>query len=161
MAFYSKSTKGFYEDRESAPKDAVEITDEYKAQLLLGEAMGKIISSDNKGRPVLTDAPPPSAEQVLIVETAKLAELKKTADSQKSAISERISVIQDSVDFKEVEGMEAYSATPEEEDELHIRKHQLVQWKAYAILLGRVQLQDGWPSSYELPAAPGDGMTII
>ncbi|MCX9150563.1 tail fiber assembly protein [Pseudomonas sp. TB1-B1] len=47
------------------PPDAVEITVEVRAQLLAGNALGKSIAADENGYPVLVDAPPASAEELV------------------------------------------------------------------------------------------------
>ena len=66
--FYSKSTGGFY-DREihgdNIPADAVEITVEEHQALIEGQSRGKVIVSDENGRPILQDPPPPTAEQIM------------------------------------------------------------------------------------------------
>ena len=73
--FYSKQTGGFY-DRDihgdNIPADAVEITDAEHAALLEGQSSGKIITADNNGNPVLSDPPPPSANDVIKAQIAAL-----------------------------------------------------------------------------------------
>jgi hypothetical protein len=57
--FYSKSTNGFYATEvhgENIPGDAVEITEEQHAELLAGQAQGKVITGDENGNPVLTES---------------------------------------------------------------------------------------------------------
>jgi hypothetical protein len=59
--FYSKSTRGFYDSAihgNNIPADAVEITREEHAALLEGQAQGKVIVADSKGKPVLADLTP-------------------------------------------------------------------------------------------------------
>jgi len=59
--FYSKSTGGFY-DREFhnvIPDDAVEITSEYRWEMMDGQSAGKVIAADADGFPFLQDPPPP------------------------------------------------------------------------------------------------------
>lgn len=76
--FFSKNTKGFYDPTHSGidiPADAVEITAEEYAALLLGDAAGQIIIADGGGYPILTD---PTA--VLPLADLKLA--KKAAIEQ-------------------------------------------------------------------------------
>lgn len=66
MKYYSKSTGGFYTAEihgENIPSDAIEITDEYHAELLEGQSAGKAITSDNSGYPVLTERLPPTIEE--------------------------------------------------------------------------------------------------
>jgi hypothetical protein len=68
--FYSKTTSGFYESSfgTNLPSDLVEITREYWIELLDGQSMGKIISSNDEGYPVLIDPPPPSAAELEAIE---------------------------------------------------------------------------------------------
>lgn len=47
------------------PPDAVEISDEYHAELLSGQQTGKIIAAGEDGYPVLLDPPPPTLEQAI------------------------------------------------------------------------------------------------
>lgn len=49
----------------SIPPDAVEISDEYHAELLAGQQEGKIIAGGGDGYPVLQDPPPPTLPQVI------------------------------------------------------------------------------------------------
>lgn len=71
--FYSKSTGGFYDDsiHEATPPDAVAITDAQWQALMVGQAMGQIITSNPEGNPVLETPPGPT-----------LAQAKTTALSQ-------------------------------------------------------------------------------
>lgn len=65
--FYSPETKGFYSSEihgNSLPADVVEITAEEHAALLDGQSIGKIISADADGRPMLMDPPAPTTEQL-------------------------------------------------------------------------------------------------
>lgn len=65
--FYSAKTGGFYSAEihgENIPDDAVEITEEQHAALLDWQFVGKVISADNDGNPVLVDPPRPNAVQV-------------------------------------------------------------------------------------------------
>lgn len=65
--FYAKSTGGFYDvaiHGDAIPADAVEITVDEHAALINGQATGKVITADADGKPVLSDPPAPTAEQV-------------------------------------------------------------------------------------------------
>lgn len=58
--YYSKATNGFYDKDihgENIPADAVAITAEKHAELLAGQATGKVIAADSNGNPVLKSAP--------------------------------------------------------------------------------------------------------
>ena len=61
MHYYSESTGGFYDTtiHTTWPEDVVEITAEYHATLLAGQAQGKTIMPGKDGKPLLT-APAPS-----------------------------------------------------------------------------------------------------
>jgi|GEM_PF-1564020 len=97
-------------------------------------------------------APPPTAAQVLASQSAKLQQLNQLAAAQKAALSNRIGVINDAIEFEE--------ATPEEISELPIRQAQLTAWKRYAVLLGRVTTQEGWPPDVIWPDQPSEGMDL-
>lgn len=65
--FYAKSTGGFYDSAihgENMPADAVEISDAHHRALLDGQANGKIISADSAGRPVLSNKPAPTQQEI-------------------------------------------------------------------------------------------------
>lgn len=103
-----------------------------------------------------TFAPPapyvPSPEEVLASQSAKLQSLKAAADAQKSALSIRVSVLNDSVELE--------MATPEEVAELPIRTQQLKDWKIYAVYLGRVTTQEGWAANVVWPVQPSEGIDL-
>lgn len=67
--FYAKSTGGFYDAAihgDNIPADAVEITKAEHAELMQLQSQGKVITSDEQGRPVAVDPvvlPPPAATQ--------------------------------------------------------------------------------------------------
>lgn len=74
--FYSKSTGGFYDPDihgGAMPADAVEITREEHAALLEGEGGGLRIVGDKKGRPVLVEQLPKTAEQIAALADANRA----------------------------------------------------------------------------------------
>jgi hypothetical protein len=61
--FYAKSTNGFYIasiNGDNIPEDAVEITEAEHATLLEGQSLGKVITADGEGRPILIDPPAPT-----------------------------------------------------------------------------------------------------
>lgn len=73
--FYSAQTGGFYDAAihgNNIPEDAVAITNERHAELMAGQSDGKIISADKNGHPILTDPPPPTAEQVILSQIAAI-----------------------------------------------------------------------------------------
>lgn len=63
--FYSKTTKGFYtpEIHTTMPDDAVEITTEEHAALMVGQSEGHIIEADADGKPRLKARAEPSFEE--------------------------------------------------------------------------------------------------
>lgn len=67
MKLYSNSTGGFYSREihgENIPADAVEITDDYHAELSNGESGGLLIVANESGYPILVQPPPPSVDQI-------------------------------------------------------------------------------------------------
>jgi hypothetical protein len=102
----------------------------------------------------------PTPADVLITQSAKLQALTQLATAQKSALTNRIATLQDAIDNVGVEGLEEFAATPEEQIEFPQRKTQLTKWKNYAILLGRVTSQAGWPPEVEWPVQPTEGMDL-
>lgn len=65
MKLYSPSTRGFYDNSISPiiPQDAVEISDDFHAQLIAGQAQGKQIVPGTDGTPILRDPPGPTPDQ--------------------------------------------------------------------------------------------------
>jgi hypothetical protein len=102
----------------------------------------------------------PTHAEVLASQSAALQALTATATAQKVALTNRIATLQDAIDNVGVEGAEEFAATPEEQIEFPQRKSQLTKWKNYAILLGRVTNQAGWPLEVTWPAQPADGMDL-
>lgn len=64
--YYSRSTNGFYAHgmHDTLPVDVIEITQAQHQELIFGQSNGKIISSDENGKPVLIDPPQPTTEQL-------------------------------------------------------------------------------------------------
>ncbi|MBB6286153.1 MULTISPECIES: tail fiber assembly protein [unclassified Pseudomonas] len=64
--YYSFVTLGFYDDAINfIPEDAVEITNDLRTLLIRGQSDdGKIIVMGPDGLPMLSDPPPPTAEQI-------------------------------------------------------------------------------------------------
>lgn len=93
--------------------------------------------------------PPPD---VLAIQSLKLQGLTQLAAAQKSALTNRIGVLNDAIELEE--------ATPSEVAELPVRQAQLIEWKRYAIYLGRVTSQEGWPPDVVWPVQPAEGMDL-
>ena len=98
------------------------------------------------------ELPPLTPAEVLAIQSAKLQALTQLANAQKSALTNRIGTINDAIELE--------MATPEEEAELPIRVLQLKAWKTYAVLLGRVTSQVGWPPEVTWPVQPAEGMDL-
>jgi hypothetical protein len=77
--------KMFYSDEagftpEKASDAQVEITDKAWQVLIIGQAGGKVISTDSQGKPVLTDPPEPTAEQQVVIAEQKRESLMGGAE---------------------------------------------------------------------------------
>jgi len=94
----------------------------------------------------------PTPAEVLGSQSLKLQGLTLLAASQKTALANRISVLNDAIELE--------MATPEEVGELPVRQAQLLEWKRYAVLLGRVTSQAGWYATVEWPVQPAEGMDL-
>ncbi|NUT82420.1 phage tail assembly chaperone [Pseudomonas brassicacearum] len=70
--FTSKQHRSFYDAtiHTSMPNDVVEISSETHAELLAGQARGKVITWGDDGIPLLIDPPPPSDEVLTAIERA-------------------------------------------------------------------------------------------
>lgn len=93
--------------------------------------------------------PPPD---YLAINSAELQRRTQLASSQKIALTERISTLNDAIELEE--------ATQSEIEELPARQSQLLDWKRYAIYLGRVTTQEGWHMVIVWPVEPADGMDL-
>ena len=109
---------------------------------------------DSYSNGIFTPAPPAplTPEQILARQSAILQSAIQLAAAQKTALAERISQINDAIDFGD--------ATVEEEAELPVRTAQLAEWKRYATLLGRVTAQSGWYETVVWPVQPAEGMDL-
>lgn len=97
-------------------------------------------------------APPPTSAEVLASNSAILLTATQLASAQKTALTNRIGTLQDAIELEE--------ATPAEVVELPLRQAQLVEWKRYAIYLGRVTTQVGWHMTVDWPVQPAQGMDL-
>ncbi|MDK1929354.1 MULTISPECIES: tail fiber assembly protein [Enterobacteriaceae] len=119
MKYFSKITNGFYSEEingEAMPSDVVQISDKQWIDLLEGQILGKVISADHTGNPVLTNPPPLSQPELAEVAEQQRNILRTEADAE-------IAWRQDAVD--------AGIATDKEASELS-------EWKKYRVLLMRV-----------------------
>ena len=63
--YYSKSNQAFFDDQihSRLPEDAVEISPEQHAALLVGQSNGQVIMPNKAGQPVLADPAPSHLHQ--------------------------------------------------------------------------------------------------
>jgi hypothetical protein len=91
--YYAASTGGFYDSEihgDRIPADSTEIDELEHKQLLLGQAMGQVISATEEGIPCLKDAPLPTTAELAAAHNAPiLAEITAIeTDRQPRAIRE-------------------------------------------------------------------------
>lgn len=122
MKKYSPSVNAFYDTSINLviPDDAVKITDKKWADLLAGQADGKLIACGADMLPCLTDQPLPTAEELISQAEDKRSRLRSEADTA-------IQPLQDASDL----GI----ATDDEAS-------QLVAWKKYRVMLMRINTKD-------------------
>lgn len=133
--YYSKSTGAFLdspENYQNFPDDAVEITDELYAQVMLNKPPEMVIVADENGFPVLVDHPSPTNDQLKEAAFAKRDELLR-----KAAL--RIAPLQDAVDLG--------SATNTETGNLLL-------WKQYRVSVNRIDSQTKFPVAIVWPPVP-------
>ncbi|MGC0833781.1 tail fiber assembly protein [Pantoea agglomerans] len=129
MKKYSPSVNAFYDTHINVviPDDAVDITDKEWADLLNGQAEGKLIACGADLLPCLTDQPLPTAEELISQAEDKRSRLRAEADNA-------IQPLQDASDL----GV----ATDDEAT-------QLIAWKKYRVMLMRINTDDSekiiWP----------------
>jgi hypothetical protein len=104
---------------------------------------------DDDPRYLLWLNPPPD---YLSINSAELQRRTQLAAAQKVALTNRIGTLQDAIELDE--------ATPAEIAELPVRQAQLIEWKRYAIYLGRVTTQEGWYTVVVWPIEPAEGMDL-
>lgn len=75
---------GFYVDSvHIIPDGAVPVTPERHAELLAGQAAGKIIATDADGRPILVDPPAPTAEEIY---NQKINDIRRSGEDTARAV---------------------------------------------------------------------------
>jgi hypothetical protein len=116
--YFSKTTEGFYDSAIHAvmPKDVVEITAAEHAELMAGQAKGKLISCGENGYPLLLDPPPVSDEVLVLYERA-------WRDGQLSATDGVVSRHRD-----ELEDAQETTLTTDEYSELQAYRRALRNW---------------------------------
>jgi len=129
MKKYSPSNNAFYDTaiNKVIPGDAIDITEQAWADLLAGQAKGKLIACGADLRPCLTEQPLPTADELISQAEDKRSRLRAEADTA-------IQPLQDASDL----GI----ATDDEAS-------QLVAWKKYRVMLMRLDTKDAeniiWP----------------
>ncbi|MEN4973143.1 tail fiber assembly protein [Pantoea eucalypti] len=129
MKKYSPSNNAFYDTviNREIPDDAIYITEQAWADLLAGQAKGKLIACGIDLRPCLTEQPLPTADELIRQAEDKRSRLRAEADTA-------IQPLQDASDL----GI----ATDEETS-------QLIAWKKYRVMLMRIDTKDSeeiiWP----------------
>jgi len=151
MKIFSPSTKSFYPsemqaDYEAAgtwPTDGVEVSEEIFSACIAARAAGKVITADADGQPVISDAPPPTPEQLTAAATAEKARLTAICNYQ-------ISVLTNATDPDVVDNPDPADAAL------------LILWKKYQQALRKVVtsvVPVTWPS---LPAlASGTDQALV
>lgn len=91
-------------------------------------------------------APEPTREEILQSATARLAYLSAEANNRIYTLQQRVDALEDPTTKSML--------TEEEKAELPIRSEELLAWKIYRILLGRVSGQKGWPADPVWPEKP-------
>lgn len=109
---------------------------------------------DSYANGVFTPAPqtPPTDAEIIAANTIKLQQANQLAAAQKTALTNRVSTLNDAIELE--------MATPSEVAELPVRQAQLLDWKRYAVFLGRVTTQAGWALTVEWPVQPTTGMDL-
>lgn len=131
-AFYPDVLRDEYEQAGSWPDDLVEITDDLYDALFAGQSDGKVITPGDDGRPVLTDPPPPTNEQLVAQANSRIKSLMAQATTA-------IAPLQDAEDL----GIQTDSEAA-----------MLKAWKTYRVLLSRITPDDemtDWPEMPEVP----------
>lgn len=121
MKKYSPSNNAFYDTviNREIPDDAIDITEQAWADLLAGQAKGKLIACGADLRPCLTEQPLPTADELIRQAEDKRSRLRAEADTI-------IQPLQDANDL----GI----ATDDEAS-------QLIAWKKYRVMLMRVNTE--------------------
>lgn len=136
--YFSAAENGFYDDAFRTdytaagtwPDDAAPISGRWYQYLLNGQALGRKITVNDYGQPVLADQAAPTKEQLIAEANARKAALI-------TAASETIAILNDAVDLGK--------ATKEEESSL-------LAWREYRVLLMRVDTS--LVSDLEWPVQP-------
>jgi hypothetical protein len=117
--FYLGSERKTYESSSNGwPADALPISNDVYRSLFEGQEQGKVITADGSGRPILSEPPEPTHDE--LVAKADVMRSKLMAEA-----TEIIAPLQDAVDMN--------IATKQEQSKL-------VEWKKYRVLLSRIDV---------------------
>ncbi|HBC0587005.1 TPA: tail fiber assembly protein [Enterobacter cloacae] len=126
-AFYNDALEADYRSAGSWPDNYVTVLDDDYESLMAGQAVGKMIVSDNNGYPVLTEPPEPTHEEQINQASSQKLFLMKAAN-------EIITPLEDAVELGIATDEEAAT---------------LLLWKRYRVLLNRLDLSNApdieWP----------------
>ncbi|HBN7280831.1 TPA: tail fiber assembly protein [Escherichia coli] len=130
--YFSSSNNGFYNEDingDSIPEDCVKITEGEWVLLMEGQSNGKVISSDEKGWPILVNPPELTQEQLM-------TEAENNKNNLLDIAAREIAPLQDAVDLED--------ATNEEVSKLK-------EWRQYRVALNRIDLSSApaieWPKT--------------
>lgn len=126
--FYLAALKETYESSANGwPDDAIKISNADYEALFAGQTIGKVITVDNDGKPVLTDPPVPTQSQMIADAKAQQATLLTKA-------GDAIAPLQDAVDV---------------DDATQAEMARLKAWKQFRVALNRLDLSTApdiaWP----------------
>lgn len=128
-AFYVGSLKQIYEESNSWPADAVEISEETYKKYLGMPPEGKILSGTSKGSPTWAEKPKATRGELI----------EKAEENISQAMQEALYAIKPLEYIKEVDQLS--------EDEFN-RYNKL---KKYIVDLSRIKSQEGYPEKFEWP----------
>lgn len=94
----------------------------------------------------------PTDTEIIALNVSALQQATQLTSAQKTALINRVGTLQDAIELE--------MATPAEIAELPVRQAQLLEWKRYAVFLGRVTTQTGWALTVEWPVQPTEGMDL-
>lgn len=118
MGFYDDVMKDGYVESDSWPIDAEPVSDKWYEYLIDGQSKGKIISTNEYGKPVLSDPVSPSSEELI-----------QEAEARKAALMQAASVVMAPL----LDALELDKAT---ESEIALLK----AWREYRVTLNRLDL---------------------
>lgn len=110
--YYSKSTGGFYQadiHGGNIPADAVEITSDYRWELIYGQRQGKLIVADADGYPVLADPPAPTLDELKTAKNSEINQARATANASTFTHDAKVFSC-DALSRSDIDGVNGYVA---------------------------------------------------